>query len=62
MKGSDLCSRGKAFQGERFSESLVHVSPVLHFLLVGEKIQSALSTAMDSFFLEKASQCRNTKT
>lgn len=51
MTASDLCSWSKALQGFRFSESLVDVSPVLHFLLVGEEIQSAFSTAMDPLFL-----------
>lgn len=49
---SDLCTRRQALQSFRFPESLVDVSPVLHFLLVGEEIQSALSTAMDPFFLK----------
>lgn len=52
MTGSDLCSWRKALQSFGFSESLVDLSPVLHFLFVGEKIQSAFSTAMDTFFLK----------
>lgn len=51
-KRSDLGSRRKALQGFRFSKSLVDLGPVLHFLFVGEEIQSAFSTAMDPFFLE----------
>lgn len=64
MTGSDLSTRRKALQGFRFPESLVDVSPVLHFFLVREKIQSAFSTAMDPFFLKdkRISQDRNTKT
>lgn len=50
--GPDLCSRREALQGFRFSESLVDVSSVLHFLLVGEEIQSAFSTAMDPLSLK----------
>lgn len=52
MTGSDLCSRRKALQSFRFSESLVDLSPVLQFLLVCEEIQPAFSTAMDPFFLK----------
>lgn len=52
MTASDLCTRRKALQGFRLPKSLVDMSPVLHFLLVGEKIQSTFSTAMDLFFLK----------
>lgn len=52
MSASDLCTRRKALQGFRLPKSLVDMSPVLHFLLVGEKIQSTFSTAMDLFFLK----------
>lgn len=46
-----LRSWRKTLQGFRFSERLVDVSPVLYFLLVGEEIQSAFSTAIDPFSL-----------
>lgn len=36
--GSDLCSWRKTLQGFRLPESLVDMSPVLHFLLVGKEI------------------------
>lgn len=51
--GPDLCSWRKTLQGFRFSEGLVDLSSVLHFLLVGEKIQSAFSTAMDPLSLKQ---------